>query len=113
MAGKFLPEFELYVMLAVVRLGDEAYGAAMRREIEERTGRPVSIGALYATLSRLEEKGMVAMRASDPEPGQRGRPRKYCRLTRAGEEAARHSADMLQRMMEGVAWAEAPAEGRR
>jgi PadR family transcriptional regulator PadR len=113
MTGKFLPEFELYVMLAVARLGDEAYGAAMRREIEERTGRPVSIGALYATLSRLEEKGLVAMQASDPKPGQRGRPRKYCRLTPAGEEAARHSTDMIQRMMEGVIWAEAPADSRR
>jgi DNA-binding PadR family transcriptional regulator len=112
MTGKFLPEFELYVMLAAARLGDEAYGAAMRREIEERTGRPVSIGALYATLSRLEEKGLVAMEASDPEPGRRGRPRKYCRLTPTGEEAARHSADMLRRMMDGVTWAEAPAEGR-
>lgn len=113
MTGKFLPEFELYVMLAVARLGDEAYGAAMRREIEERTGRPVSIGALYATLSRLEEKGLVAMKAAAPEPGRRGRPRKYCRLTPAGEEAARHSADMLRRMMEGVAWTELTAEGHR
>jgi len=113
MTGRFLPEFELYVMLAVARLGDEAYGAAMRREIEARTGRPVSIGALYATMSRLEEKGLLAMQASDPEPGQRGRPRKYCSLTPAGEEAARHSADMLRRMMEGVAWMETPAEGRR
>ncbi len=113
MGGKFLPEFELYVMLAMARLGDEAYGAAMRREIEERTGRPVSIGALYATLSRLEEKGLVALRAAAPEPGQRGRPRKYCRLTPAGEEAVHHSADMLRRMMEGVTWTQAPAEGRR
>jgi PadR family transcriptional regulator PadR len=113
MTGKFLPEFELYVMLAVARLGDEAYGAAMRREIEERTGRPVSIGALYATLSRLEEKGLVALQATDPEPGRRGRPRKYCRLTPRGEEATRHSADMLRRMMEGVAWMEMPAGGRR
>jgi PadR family transcriptional regulator PadR len=113
MTGKFLPDFELYVMLAVARLSDEAYGAAMRREIEERTGRPVSIGALYATLSRLEEKGLVALQASDPEPGQRGRPRKYCRLTPRGEEAVRHSADMLRRMMEGVTWTEAAAEGRR
>ena len=50
MAGKFLAEFELYVMLAIARLGDEAYGARVRQAIEERTGRPVPIGALYATL---------------------------------------------------------------
>ncbi len=59
MGGVFLAEFELYVMLAVARLGDEAYGAAMLREITDRTGRPVSIGALYATLGRLEDKGLV------------------------------------------------------
>jgi len=102
MTGRFLAEFELYVTLAVSRLGDDAYGASILREIEERTGRPVSIGALYATLARLEDKGLVRVTASDPEPGQRGRPRKYCRLTARGEEYARHSAHMLQRMMEGA-----------
>ncbi len=110
MTGNFLAEFELYVMLAVARLGDDAYGAAILREIEARTGRPVSIGALYATLARLEQKGMVTVTPSDPEPGRRGRPRKYCRLTGAGQEAARHSSRMLQRMMEGVPWATRTAE---
>ncbi len=113
MTGKFLPEFELYVMLSVARLGEDAYGAAMRREIEDRTGRPVSIGALYATLGRLEEKGLIAVDPSDPEPGQRGRPRKYCRLTPEGEEAARHSAVMLRKMMDGIPWAGRPAEDGR
>lgn len=112
MTGKFLAEFELYVTLAVARLGDDAYGAAILREIEDRTGRPVSIGALYATLARLEDKGLVATEAADPEPGQRGRPRKYCRLTEAGEAAARHSAHMLSRMMEGVPWATTTADTR-
>jgi DNA-binding PadR family transcriptional regulator len=111
MTGTFLAEFELYVMLAVAGLRDEAYGAAMRREIEERTGRPVSIGALYATLGRLEEKGLVIREVEDPEPGQRGRPRKYCRLTPAGEEALRHSTEKLRRMMDGVSWLTRPAEG--
>lgn len=100
--GRFLPEFELYVMLAVARLGDGAYGGSIRREIEARTGRPVSVGALYATLGRLESKGLLAVDPSDPEPGHRGRPRKYCRLTGAGEEAVRHSTEMLARMMDGV-----------
>jgi PadR family transcriptional regulator len=113
MTGKFLPEFELYVMLAVARLRDGAYGAAMRREIEARTGRPVSIGALYATLARLEDKGLVVVSPSDPEPGQRGRPRKHCRLTARGEEVTRHSARMLQRMMDGIRWTGRPAEDPR
>lgn len=102
MPGKFLPEFELYVMLAVARLEGDAYGAAILREIEERTGRPVSIGALYATLARLGDKGMITVDEVDPLPGQRGRARKYCTLTPEGQEALGHSAEMLRRMMEGV-----------
>ena len=73
MPGKFLAEFELYVMLAIAQRGDEAYGAVVRQEIESRTGRPVSIGALYATLARLEAKGLIAMRTARQAPGQRGR----------------------------------------
>ncbi len=102
MPGKFLAEFELYVMLAVARLGEDAYGASIRREIQGRTGRPVSIGALYATLARLGEKGLMSFTLSDPEPVQGGRARKYCRLTPGGEEALAHSTAMLSRMMEGV-----------
>lgn len=105
MPGKFLAEFEMYVMLAIARLGDDAYGAALRDEIEERAGRPVSIGALYATLHRLEDKGLVQSLEAEPEPGQRGRPRKYCHLTAAGRESLRHSTAMLQRMMDGVSLA--------
>jgi len=102
MPGKFLAEFELYVMLATARLGSEAYGASVRREIQRRTGRPVSIGALYATLARLGEKGMMTFQASEPEPVQGGRSRKYCRLTPEGREALQHSAAMLNRMMDGL-----------
>jgi len=113
MTGRFLAEFELYVTLAVARLGDDAYGAAILREIEDRTGRPVSIGALYATLARLEDKGLVSVTPAEAEPGQRGRPRKYCRLAAPGEEAARHSSEMMRRMMDGVSWATHPVEGGR
>ncbi len=102
MPGKFLPEFELYVMLAVARLGDDAYGATILRGIEERTGRPVSVGALYATLARLDDKEMIELDVVEPQPGQRGRARKYCSLTPQGQEALSHSTEMLQRMMEGV-----------
>ena len=102
MADNFLAEFELYVSLAVARLGEKAYGAAVRKEIESRTGRPVSVGALYTTMARLEEKRFLATRPSVPGPGQVGRPRKYCQLTPEGEEALRHSMQMLGRMAEGV-----------
>jgi DNA-binding PadR family transcriptional regulator len=74
----------------------------VRQEIETRTGRPVSIGALYTTLARLEDKGLLTLRTSKPQPGQRGRARRYCRLTARGQESLRHSATMLGRMMEGL-----------
>ena len=97
-----LGELELYVMLAVARLGDGAYGGALRREIEERTSRSVAIGALYATLDRLGDKKLLRFRVEEPGAGRPGRARRYCRLTPAGEEALCRSADMLQRMMDGV-----------
>jgi len=100
--GDFLAEFELYLMLAIARLDDGAYGVTIRQEIERRTGRPVSIGAVYATLGRLGDKGLVSFRESDPLPVQGGRSRKYFRLTAAGRKALRHSATMLERMMEGL-----------
>jgi DNA-binding PadR family transcriptional regulator len=101
--GDFIGEFELYVMLAVARLGDEAYGLAIRRIIASRTGRDTAIGAVYATLGRLHEKGLVQFELSDPQPVSGGRARKCFTLTRAGERALRHSTSMLVRMMEG--WA--------
>jgi PadR family transcriptional regulator PadR len=103
MPGLFLAEFELYVMLAVARLGGDAYGARVRQEIESRTGRPVSIGALYTSLARLEAKGLLALKTTEAVPGQRGPARRYCRLTTRGTRALRHSTEMLTRMMDGVA----------
>jgi len=100
--GNFLAEFELYMMLALSRLGDEAYGVSVRQEIEQRTGRPVSIGAVYETLARLEEKGFVSFRVSEPLPIPGGRSKKYFRLTAKGERALRHSTSMMFRMMEGL-----------
>ena len=66
--GEFVGEFELYVMLAIAHLNDEAYGVAIRQAIEDRTGRDVAIGAVYATLARLEEKRLVRYDMSDPQP---------------------------------------------
>ena len=100
--GDFVGEFELYVMLALAHLGEDAYGVTIRREIEARTGRTVAIGAVYATLARLEEKGLVRFRVSDPQPVQGGRARKFFSLTAAGARALRHSAAMLGRMMAGL-----------
>jgi DNA-binding PadR family transcriptional regulator len=101
--GQHLAEFELYVMLAIARLGQEgAYGVTIRQEIEGRTGRAVSIGAVYATLGRLYEKGFVSFALSDPEAVRGGRSRKLVSLTRSGRQALSRSAAAFDRMREGL-----------
>jgi PadR family transcriptional regulator PadR len=97
-----LAEFELYVMLALARLEEEGYGAAVRREIEGRTGRGVSIGAVYATLGRLEDKRLLSHLISAPTPVQGGRSRKLYHLTELGQEALRQATFRLGRMMDGL-----------
>ena len=100
--GDFVGELELYVMLSLARLGDAAYGISIRQAIEERTGREVAIGAVYATLGRLQDKDLVCHRLSDPLPVQGGRSKKLYALTPAGQRALKHSTTMLNRMMAGV-----------
>src|SRR3954463_6173554 len=100
--GDFVGEFELCVLVAVGHLGDEAYGVAIRREIERRTARTIAIGAVYATLARLEGKGLVQFRLSDPQPVPGGRARKYFTLTGAGARSLRHSTELISRMIAGL-----------
>ena len=100
--GDFVGEFELYVLLAIAHAGDAAYGATIRQEIERRTRRVVSIGAVHATLARLEDKGLVRFRVSEPQPVPGGKRREFFRLTAAGERAVRHSTTMLTRMLDGL-----------
>lgn len=96
--GEYLGEFEQIVLLAVARLGDGAYGMAIRREIEARTGRNVAIGAVYATLDRLESKTIV--RSIEDQTG--GRARRFFALTASGVEALERSRDMHRRMWAGL-----------
>jgi len=101
--GSHLAEFELYVMLAIARLGDDdAYGVTIRQEIEGRTGRAVAIGAVYATLGRLHDKGFVSFSFSDPDPVRGGRSRKLVSLTKSGRQAVIRSAASLARMTKGL-----------
>jgi DNA-binding PadR family transcriptional regulator len=100
--GDFLGEFELIVLGAVLRLAADAYGVTIRQEIERRVRRPTSIGAVYATLGRLEQKGLVAYRVSDPRPLPGGRARKFFHLTVAGGRSLARSRRALNRMFEGL-----------
>lgn len=100
--GSILGAFEQVVLLAVAHLGEEGYGVTIRREIEDRTGRDVSIGAVYATLSRLEEKGLLTSWEGDPEQRRGGRARRHYRLQPAGARTLRAARGMMDRMWEGV-----------
>jgi DNA-binding PadR family transcriptional regulator len=100
--GEFLGEFEQLVLLALLRLGDEAYGLAVRREITDRVEREVSIGAVYATLDRLEEKGLVRSRPGAAGEHRGGRPRKCFTITGAGARALERSQSAVRRMIEGL-----------
>ena len=98
-----LSDFELFVMLAVAALGGDAYGVTISTRIADRTGRDVSIGAVYATLGRLSDKGFLTFSYSDPEPIRGGRSRKLVALTPAGSRALKHTTDSLARMLDGAA----------
>ena len=80
----YLGELEQMLLWTVLRLDDSAYGTVILNELAERTGREVSPGALYATLDRLEAKGMIQSRLADPTPGRGGRPKRYVRVTANG-----------------------------
>ena len=98
--GDFLGELELLVLSAVTRLGDDAYGVPIRQEIARRTGRDVSIGSVYSSLARLEDKGLVRFELSEPVSVRGGRSRKYVHLTPAGVRALRTSTAALVRMLD-------------
>jgi PadR family transcriptional regulator len=98
-------------MLAVASLGGDAYGVTITTRIGERTGRDPSVGAVYATLGRLADKGFVAFTLSEPEPVRGGRSRKLVSLTAPGWRALRETTESLTRMLDGVTLR--PATGRR
>jgi PadR family transcriptional regulator len=98
-----LGEFELLVLLAVLRLGDEAYGAAILEEISSRTRRPVSRGSVYITLDRLVAKGLLAAVRGEPTPVRGGRAKRYFNLKPRGLRSLRQTLDDLGRLQEGLA----------
>jgi DNA-binding PadR family transcriptional regulator len=100
-----LGEFEYLMLTAAARLGDDAYGAAIRQEIEAATGSPCSIGALYTTLDRLETKGFIRTWMGDPTPQRGGRPKRMVRVTAKGIQAATAFYAAVMRVSRGVAWA--------
>ena len=98
----YLGEFEHLILLALLRLEDRAYGVTVRQEIELRTKREVSIGAVYATLGRLEKKGMVMSSLGEPTPERGGRSKRYFRMTGKGVAAVNTTHRALRNMTGGL-----------
>src|SRR3954471_14997678 len=97
-----LGDFEQLVLFGVLRLGDDAYGAAIRQEIQERSGRDVSINAVYTTLDRLERKGLLRSWAGEPTGTRGGRRRKFYSLRPAGAAALRQAYHAFTAMAGGL-----------
>ena len=101
-AHQGLGEFEQMVLLAIVHLGDDAWGIPIVEEIERRTGRSVARAAVYITLRRLEEKGFVTTWLGDPGPERGGKARRYAKLEAAGVRALREARTAADRMWKGL-----------
>ena len=103
MSGReYLGEFEHVIVLSLLRLAGRAYGVTVRQEIEFRTNREVSIGAVYATLNRLEAKGYVKSHRGDPTPERGGRAKRFFHVTAKGLAAVNRTQCALQSMTEGL-----------
>ena len=100
--SEWLGEFEQLVLFAVLQI-DDAYGTTIRREIEERTGRSVSAGALYTTLDRLERRGLVTSSWGDSTPARGGKRKRIFKVRQAGRDALARSWRAVQAMARGVA----------
>jgi len=95
-------EWELMVILALMRLGDDAYGVPICREIEEQTGREVAVGSVYATLDRLVEKGFVSSELGEPTAERGGRAKRYFRITPPGVREVRKTQRALMNLWNGL-----------
>lgn len=97
-----LGAFEEMVLLAVLHQGDEAFGVSIRRELHERSGSDIAVGAVYATLDRLEAKGLVKSRTGERRVSRRGRPRRYYDIQPAGIEELGRTRSVRHRMWDGI-----------
>ena len=98
----YLGEMELMVLLALVRLGDDAYGVPISKELLNLAGREVALGSVYAALDRLQEKGFVTSLLGDPTPERGGRAKRYFRVTRVGLRALRMTRTALTNLWSGI-----------
>jgi DNA-binding PadR family transcriptional regulator len=102
MSARALGEFELAILLSISTLRDDAYGVAVRGAVSKRLGRECAIGAVYTTLQRLEDKGLVKSWTSDPTPVRGGRAKRFYEVTVAGERAIRQAQMTAERLWSGA-----------
>jgi DNA-binding PadR family transcriptional regulator len=100
--SELLGEFEKLLLLAVMRLGDDAYGAAIIEELQERTGREVSPGAVYVALRRLQDKGMLRSHVGEPTPARGGRAKRYYEVRRDAVVALKEARRAWESMIDGL-----------
>ena len=100
--GRSLGDFEQMILFALVSLGADAYGASIRREIEERTGREVRAGAVYTVLDRLERAGLIRSRIGEPTAARGGRRKKHYAIRPEGARLLQESRVRMNRMAEGL-----------
>lgn len=94
----YLGEFEMMILLAVIHLGDEAYGVPISRELEKQRGRDVSVGSVYAALERLESKGLIESSLGEPTAERGGKAKRYFRITKDGLHQVRETRRILTKM---------------
>ena len=100
--GDYLGNFELMLLPALMRLGDDAYGVTIAQELEEQTDREVVVASVYATLERLQERGLVTSTLSDSTPERGGRAKRYFRITAAGISEVRDARRALMNLWRGL-----------
>ncbi len=98
----YLGEFELMLLLAVIHLGDEAYGVPISRELEAYRDRDVAVGSVYAALERLEAKGLVRSTLGDPTPERGGKAKRFFRITREGLRQVHKTRRILTKLWQGI-----------
>jgi PadR family transcriptional regulator len=102
--SEILGTFEQAVLLALVRLGTDAYGRSILKEVQLRLQRDVAAGAVYATLDRLEEKALISSRLGSGTPVRAGRPRRYYAIEHAGVRALNESKSVVDHLWHGFRW---------
>jgi DNA-binding PadR family transcriptional regulator len=108
MSRQLLTDFELMILLAILRVGDDVYGVLIAREIEKTAGRTVLLGAVYAALERLERNGFIASTVGTPTPERGGRAKRYFRVTSRGLRAVKDTRRALVAL-----WTDVPDLDRR